>query len=38
MTDQRHGFAHGLTNHGDPDFSLYRRRPRAERGEATLWE
>ena len=26
MTDGIHGFAHGLTNYGDRDFSLYLRR------------
>jgi dihydroxy-acid dehydratase len=26
MTDQQHGLAHGLTNYGDRDFSIYLRR------------
>src|SRR6195256_1474368 len=30
MTDQGVGFKHGLTNYGDPDFSLYLRRSFAQ--------
>ena len=30
MTERTVGFAHGLTNYGDPDFSLYLRRSFAQ--------
>jgi dihydroxy-acid dehydratase len=30
MTEHRHGLKHGLTNYGDPDFSLYLRRSFAQ--------
>ena len=30
MTEQTAGLAHGLTNYGDPDFSLYLRRSFAQ--------
>jgi hypothetical protein len=38
MTDQPHGLARGLTNHGAADFSLYRRRSGTEPEEATSRE
>jgi dihydroxy-acid dehydratase len=30
MADRKHGLRHGLTNYGDPDFSLYLRRSFAQ--------
>src|SRR3977135_462989 len=30
MTQRTHGLEHGLTNYGDPDFSLYLRRSFAQ--------
>src|SRR5258707_15798913 len=30
MTERKHGLEHGLTNYGDPDFSLYLRRSFAQ--------
>src|SRR5258707_12546785 len=30
MTENSHGLKHGLTNYGDPDFSLYLRRSFAQ--------
>src|SRR6266436_5395687 len=30
MADRTHGLGHGLTNYGDPDFSLYLRRSFAQ--------
>src|SRR6202171_6616172 len=30
MTERTHGLEHGLTNYGDPDFSLYLRRSFAQ--------